>query len=51
MADCPEFFDEIQYHLHDEFYEAGSEIITAGETCSSIYIVVSGEIEILVNDN
>jgi len=45
-----EFFDETQYFLGEEFFEMGTEVIGAGEPCSSILFVVQGFLELKIFD-
>ena len=37
----------MQFHLRDEYFEKGTEIISEGEQCKSMMFVVSGKVEIL----
>ena len=45
-----EFFDEIQYYLNEEYVEAGTEIVSSGEHCSSLIFLVQGQIELVIYD-
>ena len=45
-----EFYKELQFHMADEYFEEGTEIITEGEQCKSMLFVVSGQIELLCED-
>ena len=45
-----EFFDDIQYHMKEEFFDKGTEIITIGENCNSIMFIVNGEVELQITD-
>lgn len=43
-----EFLDEIHYYMKEEFYESGTEIISAKEPCQSILFLVQGRIELQI---
>ena len=34
-----EFYDEVQYHMQEEFFEQGTQIIAQGEPCTKLYFV------------
>ena len=40
------FFDDIQYHLKDEFHEEGNNIHLKGDLCRQLVFVVKGKIEL-----
>ena len=40
------FFNEIQYHLKDEFHEEGNVIHLKGDPCRQLMFVVKGRVEL-----
>jgi len=45
-----DFYDEVQYHMTEAFYEQGTQIIGQGESCTMLYFVFQGSVELLVHD-
>ena len=51
LLDNTEFFEEVQYHMSEEYIEAGTEIISSGEIIKSIIFIVEGDISLTVFDS
>lgn len=56
FQDSPEpysdnFYKEIQFHMEEHIYQAGSEILASGEKCLNIYFIVNGIVDLEVFDS
>mmetsp|Transcript_1652 Transcript_1652/g.2157 ORF Transcript_1652/g.2157 Transcript_1652/m.2157 type:complete len:117 (-) Transcript_1652:1190-1540(-) len=41
-------FDEIQFSMIEEYFEPGSFLFHAGDKCESIYFIVEGQVDIVI---
>ena len=51
VIESNEFYHEVQFHLGEENFEAGTDILTEGDTCKAIYIIVQGQVEITTSNS
>lgn len=46
----PEFFDEVNYYMEEEFYEQETEILHNCEKCTKIIFIVQGRLNLVIRD-
>ena len=46
----PDFLAEVQYHMTEEFFQKGKDIVVTGDTCDSVMFIVKGLIELQIYD-